>query len=227
MNDIQNHVDFLFRKYKRNSSINDLRLEILGNLEAKRADLMDEGMDEFTATKQAIASINSIDYLIDSNRNIWLHQFQVEVLQHLLIYLAVAWIITMPLHLLIRLASLANHIYAAGLIITGIFYLAIRFRKRPDYINAKQYVNLNRYYHGQIVTWIIWGIYFFLQTAFITAIHFGSNIWFGRQVKIPGPYAFAQIAASYLLPLTTIVLPLIINKLPQLVQKYEVDEYEN
>lgn len=227
MNDIKHHVDYLFRSYKHSHNINDLKAEILSNLEAKRSDLIADGYDETTATKQAIESIDNIDYLIDGNKNIWIHQLQVEALQHLLLYLTIAWVITIPLCVFTVLATRANIRYVSGVIIAGILYLIMRSNKNATYINSTRYVTINRFKTASLFTWAIWGIYFISQEILVTATHFGSNLWFGHSLKIGGPYVFAQIVTDYLIPLSTILIPLIVSKLPKLIEKYEVGEYES
>jgi len=45
MNSIENHVDSMFSKYKASKKINELKYEVLSNLEAKVQDLTENGMD--------------------------------------------------------------------------------------------------------------------------------------------------------------------------------------
>jgi hypothetical protein len=49
MSELNRYVDGLFSGYKENHQIEDLKAEILGNLEAKRADLVFSGLNESDA----------------------------------------------------------------------------------------------------------------------------------------------------------------------------------
>lgn len=68
MNSLKNHVDSIFSKYKENEQIKELKYEVLSNLEAKVDVLTGSGMELSQAINKAKESINSIDYLIDGNR---------------------------------------------------------------------------------------------------------------------------------------------------------------
>lgn len=67
MHRISKHVDRLFAKYKEDQQIKELKEEIIGNLEAKVADLISRGIQQDEAIKIAIESIDSVDNLIYDN----------------------------------------------------------------------------------------------------------------------------------------------------------------
>ncbi|MGE6258471.1 permease prefix domain 1-containing protein [Heyndrickxia sporothermodurans] len=221
MNELKMHVDFLFRKYPINKHIKELKEEILGNLESKKADLIAEGLDEDTAVTQAKQSITTIDYLIDGNRRIYINQYMVELLQWVLIYLLVSWIITIPLQIGIEGNTLSFFLFCIAIIV-GVIYLT---RSKND-LSATKYVNTASFAKWKKYVWIIWGLFFLAATLYTTALNFGSNIWFSRSIYINGPYQFAIVAIKFILPIVTIQIPLIVNKAFKLLNKYEVSDLD-
>lgn len=215
------HVDFLFRKYPINKHIKELKEEILGNLESKKADLIAEGLDEDTAVTQAKQSITTIDYLIDGNRRIYINQYMVELLQWVLIYLLVSWIITIPLQIGIEGNTLSFFLFCIAIIV-GVIYLT---RSKND-LSATKYVNTASFVKWKKYVWIIWGLFFLAATLYTTALNFGSNIWFSRPIYINGPYQFAIVAIKFILPIVTIQIPLLVNKAFKLLDKYEVSDLD-
>jgi len=223
MNDLKAYVDKLFFKYQKNKSTDDLKAEILANLEAKKADLIANGIDERIATEKAKESIKSVDYLIDGNRNIYIKQFQLESLQISLLYLVFAWFITIPMIIFRSFLSL-NLIFLLLIVVVGINYLIKNAKKSDEYVMAQKYVNVNSYAKLKRFIWIVWIIFVIVCVLVITGIHFASNIWFFRPIRIDGPYQLALVISNYLAPFFTVVVPLIANRLSKLLQKYEVGE---
>ncbi|GIN88033.1 hypothetical protein J6TS2_44190 [Heyndrickxia sporothermodurans] len=221
MNELKMHVDFLFRKYPINKHIKELKEEILGNLESKKADLIAEGLDEDTAVTQAKQSITTIDYLIDGNRRIYINQYMVELLQWVLIYLLVSWIITIPLQIGIEGNTLSFFLFCIAIIV-GVIYLT---RSKND-LSATKYVNTASFAKWKKYVWIIWGLFFLAATLYTTALNFGSNMWFSRPIYINGPYQFAIVAIKFILPIVTIQIPLLVNKAFKLLDKYEVSDLD-
>lgn len=222
MDDLRKYVDHLFCNYKSNTNINDLKAEILSNLEAKRDDLIAGGLTRDAAVQQAIESINTIDHLVEDNHNIRIHQFQLESLQSLLLYLLTVWIAAMPFTIWNQSVISMNLILLIAILFTGIIYLVMRSNKHTNYLNAQQYVNMRHYNKMRKIVWTIWGLYMTAQVLLTTVMYFGTDLWFSRPLQIDGPYQFAQIISGYITPFATIVIPLITNKLPKLILKYEV-----
>jgi uncharacterized membrane protein len=76
--------------------------------------------------------------------------------------------------------------------------------------------------------WLLWSAFTVICTIAITAVYFGSNIWFSRQINIDGPYALGVLLITYFLPFLTLVIPLIASIPIKLIAKYEVgDNDEN
>lgn len=68
MNELERHVEKLFRHQPDTPETRELREEILSNLQAKREDLLAQGMDERAATEAAKRDIPSVDNLIDDQQ---------------------------------------------------------------------------------------------------------------------------------------------------------------
>lgn len=220
MSELKLHVDSLFSKYPMNDQMKDLKEEILGNLESKKADLMAEGLDEYSAIAKAKQSLTSIDYLIDGNRKIYIHSFRLELLQWILISLLISWIITIPLQLDLP-GTFTNTLLFIMAVLVGILYLIFSNRKNKadtKFINIVSFAKWKKY------IWLFWLLFITIVILYSVAINFGSNIWFLRPIHIDGPYQFAILAIRFLLPLLTIQIPLIVNKAFRLLEKYEVSE---
>ena len=96
MDSLKNYVDSMFSKYSGNKKIDELKYEILSNLEAKVDDLITSGMERGEAINRAKESINSIDYLIDGNKQVYVNKYKLEYIQIVLLYSIIAWILTIP-----------------------------------------------------------------------------------------------------------------------------------
>lgn len=66
MDELKAHVDKLFERYRSTSETRELKEEILGNMAAKRDDLMAQGESEAVATQRAVESLTSLDGLVDN-----------------------------------------------------------------------------------------------------------------------------------------------------------------
>jgi len=223
MNSLKNHVNSIFSNYKSSKQINELKYEVLSNLEAKVDDLTANGMDLSEAIKKAKGSISSIDYLIDGNRKVFINKYNLEYIQIVLLYLIIAWIITIPV-VIIGVGFILNIFIFICSIAIGIKYLLLNSKKQSEYIQCKSFINIQSAFKVKKVSWIMWLLFIVVYTLFTTAIQFGSNIWFSRPVIITGPYQFVEIAIRYGIPLISIIIPLIFNSAPKLILKYEVGE---
>lgn len=86
MNMLQKHVNRLFAPYPDTPEIREMKDEIAGNLEAKVADLMKEGMDYNEAVRLAVADIPSVDGLIEEDREIFVNRYRLELGQLALLF---------------------------------------------------------------------------------------------------------------------------------------------
>jgi len=225
MENLKSYVDQLFIKYGHSLEINELKEEILSNLTAKKADLMANGLDEVTALIRAKESITSVDNLIDSNLNIYKHQFKFEILQRGLIYFMIAWIILIPCSIS-RTGIIINQLILWSIIIAGVIYIMTRTRKDSPTWNSTSYISINKLKRYSKYSWIIWSIFIGLSILKTTGIHFASKIWYHRSIAIDGPYQLASLIIEYAVPLVTIIIPLLLHGLPKLAMKYEVNNHD-
>lgn len=220
MNELNKHVDGLFKKYKCYPRINELKEEILSNLEAKKADLISKGLSEKEAVEQAKKDVGTIDYLIDDNRCVYINRARWEWLQAALLYLLTAWVITIPL-------SVFPSAYGVNLtlfvftVLTGILYLIISAKKDEHFINKKRDIPIKPYQTMKKIGWAVWIIYVFISIVKISGIFFGSNVFFSRPIHIDGPYQWAKILLEYAIPFIWVIVPLAINRYVCLLLKYE------
>jgi hypothetical protein len=221
MKKINKYVDKLFYGYKLNKKTQDLKDEIVSNLEDKVKDYINRGMSQNEAEALAIKDLDNIDGLVDVNQRIYINGFINELLQISTLYTVICWIITLPLRLSLR-GILLNSFILFLLIIISMFYI-IRLRKKEDsFINEASVVDTQKMNRIKKITWILWLLFIIVATLFTTSLNFGSNLWFSRSITINGPYEFAVLAVRYCTPLITIFIPLLANKSCKLIDKYEV-----
>lgn len=223
MNRLEYHVEHLFRKYKETAKIKEMKIEIFGNLEAKVADLISSGMAESSAIDVAIESLKSVDWLQEENVEIYINQYQLEYAQHVLLYFLTGWIFTIPLSIIGsgRFLSLLLFLGSAA---AGVTYWVMGGKRNTPDFQKKGFVNLPNAKKRRNLIWILWSLFMLVSTASVTALRFGSNLWFSRPIHIDGPYQFAIIAVRYLLPLFTVLVPLCISIAPRLIMKYQTGD---
>lgn len=226
MNRLNKHVDHLFAKYKDSKQVKELKHEILTNLEAKITDLTLDGMEREQAVTTAIASMDTVDGLIDGQTRIYIHKFRLELLQIALLYTLIAWILSIPFGIIIS-TSLLNKFLLCVVIILGIAFLGLS-RNKVATSNMVATCNIQSIVRYTRLAWIIWALFIIASIIRTSALQFGSNLWFGRPIHIDGPYQFAILATPYLIPFLSIIIPLLFNSSLKLFQKYEVGEsYED
>lgn len=223
MEDLKRYVDKLFAGHKETKEVGELKAEILGNLEARVADHMEEGRTYEEAVALATRSLDTVDYLIPDQKPVYRNRYRLELLQASLLYTVIAWILTIPLRAMFFGRFLVNNLLFLAVVILGVIFLVLSARKDENYLNAVAPVNKKKLTRYRKAAWLVWALFMVVMTAFTTAIRFGSNIWFGRAVQIDGPYQFAVIAAAYAVPFITIILPLLFSKACTLAEKHEVD----
>lgn len=222
MGKLENHVDSMFRKYKEDKQIRELKYEVLSNLEARVEDLTAGGMSDSEAIEKAIDTIENIDYLIDGNKEVYINKYKLEYLQIILLYLLIGWIITIPLSIF-RQGILFNFILLVSSIIAGVRFLTLR-KKDENYFKYTSNINLKYSIKVKKIAWLLWILFIIVSLLLITALQFGSNIWFSRPVSIDGPYQFVSKLVSYFTPFISVIIPLYFNLAPKLIIRYEVGE---
>ncbi|AJS60942.1 permease prefix domain 1-containing protein [Paenibacillus sp. IHBB 10380] len=221
MNRLQQHVEHLFSKYKENKQTKELKYEIVSNLEAKVSDLTAGGMAMEQAITIAIDNMDSIDGLIDGNPQIYIHRFQMELVQIALMYTLIAWILTIPLGILDTTKPLSLFLFMF-VIVLGLVFLLLNRNKQNHWLNKVSTLPVLSFLRYRRIIWIIWGLFMVASITARTALQFGSNIWFMRPIHIDGPYQFAVTAIPFLFPMISIIVPLLFNSALKLLHKYEV-----
>lgn len=223
MSELKEHVDRLFHKYGKADNLVELKAEILSNLEAKQADLIRSGVDEASALRQTKESLTSVGHLIDGNKKIHLYPYGLELLQYAMLYLVAGWVLTIPFTFF-RSFLPANLLLFAAFLLAGIAYLSMRANRGGGSKDRLYDVRLPFFRMLSRTVWVIWGMFMVVSTASVTGLFFGSNIWFGRAVHIDGPYQFAVVAAKYVAPFVTVIIPLIASKALRLFHKHEAGD---
>lgn len=225
MSELSRYVDELFSGHKKSRQTEELKAEILGNLEAKKADLVSSGLYESEAIQKAKESITSIDFLIDGNKKVYYNQMKLEFVQWSLIIILIGWILTIPL-IMFRMGLPANWIMFLGVVAVGLYYLVLRKRQVHDekFIAETGFINTIQYKKRKRIVWILWSMFAVISLLATTALYFGSNLWFSREISIDGPYALAVLLITYFVPMLTVIIPIITSIPVRLISKYEVGE---
>lgn len=223
MDRLHQHVEQLFRPYRGSKQAQELKQEVLSNLEARVADMTTEGIDRAEAVRQAIANIPSIAHLIEENHRIYVYHFWLEWVQRVLLYSLLAWIVTMPLRIVGDGAGLNTVLLVVSLVV-GIVYVVLFLLRRNSFTKKTMNMSVQAAFRLRKIGWILWSIFIAVSLLFTTALHFGSNFWFSRPISISGPYQFAMIAIAYGKPFVSILIPLALHIVPTVMRKYEVRE---
>jgi hypothetical protein len=222
MDDLKRYVDRLFAGYKETEEVRELKAEILSNLEARVADYTGEGMSYGEAVVRAKENLGAIDFLIPHQKPVQINRYKAELLQAALLYTIIAWVLTIPLRV-IPSGVVANTLLLFMVAGLGLSYLILFCRKYEIDLDAAAPLDQERIGRHGRAAWLLWALFIILAAVLTTLKYFGSDIWFGRPLHLDGPYRFAQIAVSYILPFITVVLPLLYRKARTLAEKYEVE----
>ncbi len=213
MIDLQKYVDGLFRHRRLTPEVKDLKEEILSNMLAKRDDLIAQGLSAERATEKAKESLSEVDYLIDGNQLTDVSKYHLECMQTLLLNCIVFWIFSLPL--LFTCYAPTGYIGLLCVIISGCIYISQKDKKE----NVIAFLSISASEHRRKIAWIIWCVFFLVAVGTMTALTFGSDIWFGRPLNITGPYQMANIAVRFYLPLLTIIIPITISSFSGILLK--------
>ncbi|MCR2821467.1 permease prefix domain 1-containing protein [Lederbergia panacisoli] len=218
MHELRVYVDHLFRKYNHHPDSDDLKEEILGNLEAKVSHLVAEGLDEKSAIERAKSSITNIDDLIDSNVTVRINQFRFKAYQIAFLFLIVAWIITIPFTI-VGIGIIVNFMLFLVVLALFVVYLFLGKTLNQEKIG---HLNIVSFMKTKKVVWVLWVLFIIITWGSLTAILFGSNLWFARPIHIDGPYQFGILVARYALPFISIIIPLIFTACGKIIAHFEV-----
>ncbi|MBA4538256.1 hypothetical protein H1Z61_14210 [Bacillus aquiflavi] len=219
MDELQLYIESLFKKYKNEPKIIELKEEILGNLEDKVEHLKAQGLTEKAAIEEAKKSITTIDPFIDSHVPIKMSEYQFKAFQLAYLNIIIVWILTIP-YTILSVGVLLNYALLVTCFILGALYLYFAKNKNKEkigHINIKSILKLKK------TALLLCGLYIAVHSLYLSAILFGSNIWFARTVQIDGPYQLAVIVAQYTLPLFSIIIPLTLHVWIKLIPNYKVE----
>ena len=103
----------------------ELKEEIQSNLTARIEDYVEQGMDEDRAFQNAIQHVAGLDDIFTGNHRVQRVPYWTAVLQSALIYSLIAWIITIPMRVLVEGNVLNNLLMIVSLIVGGtyVFYM--------------------------------------------------------------------------------------------------------
>lgn len=218
MMELKEYVDGLFRHQYLTPELKDLKEEILSNMTAKRDDLLEQGIDAELAAEMAKKSLTSIDSLVDGNQLTDLGKYRFECAQTLLLHCILFWIFSLPLlltaHALISYLGLLLTVISGG--------ICLWQGRRPAEGAAFLSVSASRR-RGKMA-WLIWIVFFAVFTGMMAALTFGSHIWFGRPIRIDGPYQMMNVGVRFYLPLLTIVIPVTFSSFTRNLRKCSVQE---
>ncbi|MFD1927044.1 permease prefix domain 1-containing protein [Sporosarcina siberiensis] len=222
MNKIRKHIDKVFSKYPKTNETLDLKEEVIGNLEAEIEDLQNSGVSFEEAFHVSIEKMPDFAEVIEGSKSVDKNKLVFGMLQWMLIYLLVTWIITMPLSIIGNFRNVSFLLFFAIIIVSGIYGLLVI--TRDLIVKGITHIDLFKVAKVKKTVWIIWGLFLLIAWGGITGLHFASNIWYSNPITISGPYQFANIFALYALPLITIIVPLLSNRLEKTITQYEEGE---
>ncbi|CAM3412982.1 MULTISPECIES: permease prefix domain 1-containing protein [Paenibacillus] len=220
--ELEVYVNRLFANHRKTRETLELKQEILSNLEAKVADEMAHGMDRQAAIRLAIDGIEGIDDLLDDNPRMYVTRYRYELLQSALIYILLAWILTLPARIMPS-GVMINSLLLCLAALAGIMFLVVSSHLKRDDTQTAVVHSAGRS-HWPKTAWAIWGIFMVVVTAYTFILHFGSDIWFGRPLKVDGPYSLYVLAMQLALPLTSVIVPMLVHRASRLTDKHEVKE---
>lgn len=224
---LRRYVDDLFRNYKPNRQIQELKEEILSNLEAKVDDLTASGIPYPEAVRQATADIQRVDVLIDGRRTVAINRLWMELARYGLLLTLTAWILTIPftvLRLGLQTNLLLMGLSVAGSILYFAVYAILTRWQGGRLMAAVKTVRYDAALKRRTMVWGLWGCFIAAVTFTNAAVTFGSNIWFARPFRLDGLYQLAVLAARFGLPLVSIIVPLLFHRIPFLILKHEAEE---
>lgn len=214
MDELKKYVDDLFLHKPLTTEAKELKDEIYSNMLARKQDLINQGLTEKEAIQQAKESITSIDPMLEDQKSYYSNRFKTECWQTLLFYSIILWILSIPTIILdVQLFSFAAFLLT---IMIAVIYLITKNNNQ----DTTAYIDRNHFIKLRKIAWVVWSIFFVMSIVTITALLFGSNIWFGRPVKINGPYQFGVMAVKYYVPAITALLPLALSSIPKILDHY-------
>ncbi|MFI2856538.1 permease prefix domain 1-containing protein [Paenibacillus sp. JSM ZJ436] len=220
--ELERFVEQLFAGQRSTPAVEELKYEILTNLEDKVRDYVEQGMSDAEAIAAATRDLDSIEPFLeeDGRQPTNLSSLARDLLQHGLLLLLLACIVTLPARLSYSGSMLHNVLLLlAGILGAGyVVYAILAPRRSAIIVNipVKLLSTISRW------TWLLWGAWLAVVTGFALLLRFGSDLWFGRGLSFSGPYELYALAMELLAPLAAICIPLLVGRARRRVSLYEV-----
>ena len=224
MNDVNKYVDKLFLRHKQTQDIIDLKSELISNIEARIEDNMNNGLDYKAAFKEATRNIKTADSFVSTTKEINIVSFIKELAEISLILLLLSWIILTGIAIGYQI-TFTNILMLFGIACNIIIYIVISIINRQNK-NHTMIINMAKTKKLIRIIWLLWGAYIIVKTGMTIVIRFGSNIWYGREINIDGPYQLYILGMAFILPLFSIIIPLLFNSAYKMISKHEVNTDE-
>ncbi|KGP84559.1 MULTISPECIES: permease prefix domain 1-containing protein [unclassified Paenibacillus] len=222
---ITRHVNRLFNRAQDTLANRELKEEIHSNLAARIEDYLEQGMDEEQAFQTAILHAAGIDQIMSDHRRVQRVPYWTAVLQSALIYCLIAWIITIPMRVMIQGATINNLLMLMSVIVGGmyVFYMLKNKNTSADPVDITV-IRTPVLLQWTRRVWWLWAGLIVVLWGTQAALRFGSNIWYSRPIQVEGPYQFTVITIAFAIPLLSIIIPLIVQRAYRVVGKYEVGD---
>lgn len=217
MNELERHVEKLFRHQPDTPETRELRAEILSNLQAKRDDLVAQGMNAAEATAAVKRDMSTVDGLLDDQQRINVERYRMACTQTVWLCCILYWIFTLPLLFLdCKLPS------ALGLILSvAVFvFFPLFWLLHPVKVETRSLAAARR---RSTIIWRVWGIFYAVAALSMAAVTFGSNLWYGTPVTFEGPYQWASVLSRFYVPLLTIFIPIAVGRFASLLPRYRTE----
>lgn len=222
MDELKQYVDKLFARAPKTEALRDLKEEVYTNLKAHEQDLLLQGKTAEEALRAAKQSMPSLEGLIWDAQPVYYYPFLAECCQVVLLHALLLWVLLLPL-------MLVNTGFLVTLITWGAFLMAVGCAVAMLVLRAQdaktvRTIKLTSLRRFARTAWLVWAVFFAVCVLAVTAVLFGSNVWFGRPVVIDGPYQFGVLAARYYLPMVTAVLPAATGRFIKLIAGHEAGD---
>ncbi|WP_458125504.1 permease prefix domain 1-containing protein [Paenibacillus sp. Z3-2] len=223
---ITRHVNRLFAHAQDTLDNRELKEEIHSNLAARIDDYISQGMNEEEAFQTAIQHIVGMDQVMSDHRRVQRVPYWTALLQSTLIYSLIAWIVTIPMRVLMQGSVMNTLLMVVSLIVGGtyVLYMLINRQNDPTSQQKTTIIRTPVLMQWNRRIWWLWAAFMIVLWGTQAALRFGSNIWFNRPVQVDGPYQFAVIAIAFAIPLLSIIVPLVVHRAYRIVSRYEVSD---
>lgn len=223
---INRHLDSLFAGAQHTREHQELKEEIRSNLTARIEDYLEKGMDEEQAFQTAVQHMDGMEQFMSDYRSVKRVPYWTALLQSTLIYSLAAWIVTIPMRMMLEGAALNNTFLLVSLIV-GAFYSFYLLSSRQREVSNEQStirIHMPLLRQWQRRAWWLWAAAVLAIWGTQAALRFGSNVWFSRPIQVDGPYQLAVLLFAFAVPLLSIMIPLVVHRAYRNVSKYEVGD---